>query len=54
VSYFGENPQLWQKVYQSVVQKLDSLSRRTDGRFPHSPPRSNNSLRSLDEKAEQN
>ncbi len=54
VSYFGENPQLWQKVYQSVIQKLDSLSRRTDDRVPHSPPQSDKSLRSLDKKEEQN
>jgi len=48
VSYFSDNPQLWQKVYQNVNQKLDSLSRQTVGRVPHSPPRSNSSLRSLD------
>jgi len=52
VGYFSENPQLWQKIYQNVIQKLDSLSRQPVGRVPHSPPHSNNSLRSSDKKDE--
>ena len=54
VSYFGENPEQWQKVYQSAIQKLDSLSRRTDGRVPHSFPQPQNTIRGLDKKDEQN